>query len=332
MPQKIMVSICCAVYNHEKYLRKCLEGFLQQKTNFKFEILIHDDASTDHSAEIIREYEKKYPDIIKPIFQTENQYSQGAKIGWEYQYPRAKGKYIALCEGDDYWCDEMKLQRQFDEMEKNENASICVHMVRHIKEDGTLLNTQYPAYPIEQNILCGEEAIRTIVEYEMYPFQTSSFFFRSSYIRRITESDLPDFMQVSPVGDVPLLLYLVSLGAIIYIPEVMSHYRIQSVGSWNMSLQKSVEKRIAVYKKGIASYILYDVYTGGKYAQYMENAVNRSWFLIYQIQRKYKDMLDKKYRFMLKKELPKQRLYYYIMATFPWLRKYWQRKRAHNGR
>ena len=332
MAQKIMVSICCAVYNHEKYLRKCLEGFLKQKTNFKFEILIHDDASTDNSTEIIREYEKRYPDIIKPLYQTKNQYSQGARIGWEFQYPRAKGKYIALCEGDDYWCDEMKLQRQFDEMEKNDNASICVHTVRHIKEDGTLLNAQYPAYPIDQKILCGEEAIRTIVDYEMYPFQTSSFFCRSLYIREIIESNLPDFMQVSPVGDVPLLLYLVCKGEIIYIQEVMSYYRLQSIGSWNMSLQKSVEKRIAVYKKGIASYILYDVYTEGKYSKYMESAVNRSYFLIYQIQRKYKDMLDKKYRFMLKKEPLKQPLYYYLMGIFPWMRKYWKRKRLHDGK
>lgn len=332
MPQKIMVSICCAVYNHEKYLRKCLEGFLQQKTNFKFEILIHDDASTDNSTEIIREYEKRYPDIIKPIYQTENQFSQGARIGWEFQYPRANGKYIALCEGDDYWCDEMKLQRQFDEMEKNENASICVHTVRHIKEDGALLDTQNPADPIEQNTLYGAEAIKTIVDYGMYPFQTSSFFFRMSYIKDVIERNLPDFMQISPVGDVPLLLYLASKGEIIYIPEVMSCYRLQSAGSWNMSLQKSVGKRIAEYKKEIASYILYDVYTEGIYSKYMERAVDHFWFRIYQLQRKYKAILDKKYRFMLKKEPPKQQLYYYIMGMFPWLRKYWQRKRLHDGK
>ena len=111
---EIMVSICCLTYNHEPYIRDCLEGFVNQKTNFKFEVIIHDDASTDKTADIIREYESKYPDIIKPIYQTENQYSQGIKFGKKYIYPKMRGKYVAFCEGDDYWCDNNKLQKQFD--------------------------------------------------------------------------------------------------------------------------------------------------------------------------------------------------------------------------
>ncbi len=129
MDEQIMVSVFCATYNHEKYIRKCLDGFIMQKTNFKFEVLVHDDASTDKTADIIREYEEKYPDIIKPIYQTENQYSKGVQIGVTFQYPRAKGKYIAFCEGDDYWCDENKLQRQFDIMESHPECSICVHNI-----------------------------------------------------------------------------------------------------------------------------------------------------------------------------------------------------------
>lgn len=97
-----LVSICTLVYNHEPYLRECFEGFVMQKTNFAFEVLVHDDASTDNSAAIIREYTAKYPNIFKPIYQTENQYSKGVKVSATYQYPRAKGKYIAICEGDDY--------------------------------------------------------------------------------------------------------------------------------------------------------------------------------------------------------------------------------------
>jgi glycosyltransferase involved in cell wall biosynthesis len=114
-----LVSICCITYNHEKYIQQCLEGFLIQKTTFLFEILIHDDASTDRTADIIREYETKYPDIIKPIYQTENQYSKGVIVSAVYNWPRAKGKYIALCEGDDYWIDSYKLQKQVDFMEAN---------------------------------------------------------------------------------------------------------------------------------------------------------------------------------------------------------------------
>ena len=105
--EQIMVSIVCNAYNQELYIREALESFVAQKTNFKFEILVHDDASTDTTADIIREYESKYPDIIKPIYQTENQYSKNVSIT-ALQHQRANGKYIAFCEGDDYWIDEYK--------------------------------------------------------------------------------------------------------------------------------------------------------------------------------------------------------------------------------
>ena len=93
-----------------------------QKTNFPIEILIHDDASTDGTADIIREYEAQYPDIIKPIYQTENQYSKGINPGFEFLFPRARGKYIALCEGDDYWTDTLKLQKQVEFLEGNKEC------------------------------------------------------------------------------------------------------------------------------------------------------------------------------------------------------------------
>ena len=121
--QDVIVSIICVTYNHEPYIRQCLEGFVMQKTDFAFEVLIHDDASTDKTADIIREYEAKYPDLIKPIYQIENQYSKGVKINAIYNYPRAKGKYIAFCEGDDYWIDPLKLQKQVDFLEANPEYS-----------------------------------------------------------------------------------------------------------------------------------------------------------------------------------------------------------------
>ena len=98
---EIMASICCITYNHENYIADAIESFLMQKTNFNYEIIIYDDASTDKTADIIREYETKYPGLIKPIYQTENQYSKGVKT-INFSLQRAEGKYIAVCEGDDY--------------------------------------------------------------------------------------------------------------------------------------------------------------------------------------------------------------------------------------
>ena len=125
MSDEVLVSILCITYNQENFIRQCLDSFMMQKTNFKFEVLIHDDASTDKTADIIREYEKKYPDIIKPIYQTENQWSKGLAVNRTYNYPRITGKYVAMCEGDDYWTDPYKLQKQVDFLEKHPDYSLC---------------------------------------------------------------------------------------------------------------------------------------------------------------------------------------------------------------
>lgn len=123
-----LVSVCCITYNHAQFIRKCLDGFLMQKTNFPIEILIHDDCSTDGTTEIIRDYEAKYPDLIFPLYEEENQYQKGKAAEIDlYNYRRARGKYIAYCEGDDYWTDPLKLQKQVDFMEANPEYSVCWH-------------------------------------------------------------------------------------------------------------------------------------------------------------------------------------------------------------
>jgi glycosyltransferase involved in cell wall biosynthesis len=143
MHNEPLVSVCCITYNHEKYIREAIEGFLMQETSFPIEILIHDDASTDKTADIIREYEAKYPNIIKPIYQTENQYSKGVGISATYQWPRAKGKYIALCEGDDYWTDPLKLQKQVDFLEANpEYGMVCTDIYLIDDEDKALADNK----------------------------------------------------------------------------------------------------------------------------------------------------------------------------------------------
>ncbi len=128
-----LVAIKCTVYNHEPYLRDCLDGFVMQQTDFPFVAVVHDDASTDHSADIIREYAEKYPDIIRPIYETENQYSRGTLSQIMNDAVDATGaKYIALCEGDDYWTDPKKLQKQVDFLETHsEYDMVCGRYVKY---------------------------------------------------------------------------------------------------------------------------------------------------------------------------------------------------------
>ena len=129
-----IVSISCLTYNHAPYIRQCLDGFMMQKTNFLIEILIHDDVSTDGTTDIIREYEQKYPDIIKPIYQTENQHSKGIRITQTYNLPRARGKYIAICEGDDYWIDPLKLQKQVDFLEAHPDYGLVYTKAKYYNQ------------------------------------------------------------------------------------------------------------------------------------------------------------------------------------------------------
>lgn len=140
MDNEIKVSIECLVYNHEPYLRDCLDGIVMQKTNFRFEAIVHDDCSTDHSADIIREYEAKYPDIIKPIYEKENQFSKGAGgLTKSKMNGISYGKYIAFCEGDDYWIDPYKLQKQFDYLETHPNTVMCFTNFNVLYQESGLL-------------------------------------------------------------------------------------------------------------------------------------------------------------------------------------------------
>lgn len=147
----IMLTIHCLVYNHEPYIRQCLDGFVKQKTNFSFEAIVHDDASTDHSVDIIREYAQKYPNIIKPVFETENQYSKHNGSIRNILEENTKGKYVAMCEGDDYWIDPYKLQKQVDFLENHPECVYSCHRYLvyndNTKEKYLIPNKYFDAHP-----------------------------------------------------------------------------------------------------------------------------------------------------------------------------------------
>jgi glycosyltransferase involved in cell wall biosynthesis len=138
--EKPAVSICCIAYNHESYIEDAFEGFLMQKTNFSFEIIVHDDASKDKTAEIIREYAYAYPNIIKPIMQKVNQYSISQSQPIINAITISRGKYLALCEADDYWLDPHKIQIQHDFLEKNPSIVISGHDAKIVNEENEVVS------------------------------------------------------------------------------------------------------------------------------------------------------------------------------------------------
>lgn len=133
-----LVTVCCTTYNHESYVREAIESFLIQETEFPFEIIIHDDASTDGTAAIILEYAERYPRLIRTIIQTENQYSKAGLINPRFVFPEATGKYLALCEGDDYWTDRRKLQKQVTFLENNPDYVITYSDCQPFDENGVI--------------------------------------------------------------------------------------------------------------------------------------------------------------------------------------------------
>lgn len=214
----MLLSICCITYNQERFIAQAIEGFLMQKTLFPIEIIIHDDASTDNTAVIINDYSLKYPNIIFPIYQKENQYSKGINPGFAYVIPKCKGKYIAVCEGDDYWTDPNKLQKQVDFMENNPDFAVCCHEVLIINE----ISGKKKLSKLNQ------KPVLTIYDILETPLMhTPSLLFRNYSFNK-----LPNWFHDLIVGDYPLLLLLAQKGKIKYFPEVMAVYRIHSQGTW----------------------------------------------------------------------------------------------------
>lgn len=269
--EDIMVSIFCITYNHAECVKDALEGFLMQKTDFCYEIVIHDDASTDGTPDIIRAYEKKYPDLIRVIYQKENQYSKninGERNLNELQRSVLKGKYIAICEGDDYWTDSKKLQRQIDYMEKHPECMLTVHdaVIKDYKKHQDSLMSPYQG---ERDITPEE----MIIQYNGN-LPTASMIYRREAL------DADDFFFEAGVGDYPLQLYCVSKGTIHYFPQVMSVYRYMFNGSWTQRQYSEMQGALYHWVKMIELMLKYNEYTGKKYDKYVISKVQQFLFYI----------------------------------------------------
>lgn len=242
----VKVSVLCMAYNHEKYIRKTLDGFINQQIDFSFEVLVHDDASTDKTADIIREYVEKYPNIIKPIFQTENQYSKNVDIDRCILRTLAKGEYIAYCEGDDYWIDPYKLQKQVDFLDENPQYVATAHNCIFVDAEGQEITSIYPMY---RRYCSHRYTLKRFSRDVVYPGQTASIVYRASayYFDSIEQENAFYGMRLT-TGDKRTFLKLLLKGDIFCFEDCMSAYRIVTQGgdSWSA----------ANYRKNL-SYILH---------------------------------------------------------------------------
>lgn len=207
-----LVSISCITYNHGKYIRDAIEGFLMQKTTFPVEILIHDDASTDQTVSIVKEYEEKYPQLIKPIYQTENQYSKRDGTIGRLQRGRARGKYYATCEGDDYWTDPLKLQKQVDFLETNPEYGMIHSNFTTSNGERFSINSYPKNDQYLTGFLSGSISIGTLTVL---------------YRKELYES-LPKYYQEKKfrIGDLPLWIEFANASKIKYLADKTAMYRV----------------------------------------------------------------------------------------------------------
>lgn len=303
-----LVSIICTAFNQEHYIAQAIESYLMQKTTFDIEIIIHDDASTDGTANVIREYEKKYPDLIKAIYQTENQYSKDKEIMAKIWVPYAKGKYIALNEGDDFWTDPLKLQKQVDFMENHPEFSLCMHAAENFNEIGNKkVGVRRPF--IGDQIL----SVNDIISSASRSCALNSMLFRRE---DVLLQKLPEFYLKAPIGDIILQIFLSLQGAVYYMDRYMSVYRVNAKGSWTRSM-RSIEKFKTYIKEIVHTFQEIDRYTEGKYHEAIEERIGSFEFELFWATSDVKNIKSAKYAKYLKEMKTIDKIKRYSKIYFP---------------
>ncbi|QDF67643.1 glycosyltransferase [Shewanella sp. SNU WT4] len=226
---KVYVSVVCPTYNQDIYIKNAVDSFLSQVTEYRFEIIVHDDASTDNTKSILNSYKSKYPSLIKVITQIDNQFSININMPFKHCLDIAQGEYIALCEGDDFWYTNDKLQKQIKELEDNKGYNIVISSAVGLSNDGSYndfcnIGQEKLLIPFANCILGPRK--------DFYP--TASFFFRKSALNHI-----PSWFYNAPVCDYYVHLFCSYPNGCIYLPEKTVVYRLSAVGSLSSLMDKN---------------------------------------------------------------------------------------------
>lgn len=283
--QTIGVSVVCLAYNHEAYIRQTLEGFVNQKTDFPYEVWINEDCSTDGTAAVIREYEQKYPDIIKPIYQQENQYTKGGALIRRFLLPKAMGKYIAVCEGDDYWTDDRKLQKQYDFLEQNPAYTACVHraLYRNLATGEDLpvpAITQSRDFSLEEITMEGGGIFAT----------NSIMLSREAYLA------MPSCFHKPYFSDYQMFMYAAMEGKVYCLEDIMSVYHSGVSGSWTDTVWKDISRRLHQYETCISMLEEIDRHYKGRFHDLIQKKVYETEYQMYKLQGNASAMKQPQYR------------------------------------
>lgn len=256
--ERIKISVYCMAYNCAQFIEKTIHGMLNQNINAAYKLIIHDDASTDGTAQIIKKYAEKYPDKICAILQSENQYSKGIDLYNKYIAPNIEGDYIAICEGDDMWIDADKLQMQYDYMEQHAECSLCTHNT--IKYNLKSHKKTYFNHWTKVHELSGEEI------FTGWRVHTSSFFLRRNC------RDWPGKRYW--FGDYMMLTWAFHRGKVVALPQVMSQYNAQNPnGVTYANDHQELNKWVDKWKQQADYLEEYNILTQYKYEEYTRKKI-----------------------------------------------------------
>lgn len=256
-----LVSVSCTTYNHEPYIRDAIEGFLMQKTTFPVKIVIFEDCSTDNTAKILKDYNAIYPGLFSMFLMKENTYKKPfrRKAGEPFRQERSKAKYIAMCEGDDYWTDPLKLQKQVDFMEANGDCSLCYHKTRVKMVNNSIEDSFFGAKGIEgPTIFTLEDFIKTN---NAIGIRTVAMLIRTEVAKSISKWQIQ-----TPLGDLKLQLYSGLMGNYGYLPDEMAVYNRGNPGSWSDNTH-TIEWHLKRARDSKKLYTLFDEFTNYNYSE-----------------------------------------------------------------
>lgn len=281
---KHTITVIVMTYNQKDYIRESLDSILRQKTNVDFNILIHDDCSSDGTSEIIDEYKKQYPDKIEVIHQKERTFLVVGFNGMlcSYVAPIIESEYIAYCDGDDYWCDDKKLQKQYDFMSSHPGYSMCFHSAYQIRPNNDMSSKWF--IKDEGDI----DMFDIISERPGVCVATSSIFLKSDVFK-----DFSDWRKKYPVEDVPMYITAAMKGKIHRLKDVMCVYRQFAAGSWSAQNKGDNDKMVKNLNEMKEAVLRFDEQTNQQYHDLVVKEVESFDFRIAHITRDLKTIFSK---------------------------------------
>lgn len=273
---KVMLTIFLITYNHVKYIEKAIDSVLEQQTTYSYEIVIHDDCSNDGTREILYRYQKRYPEKITLILEEENMYSKNPSYIRRNSQDHFHGKYFIVLEGDDYWIDSSKIQKQVSFLERNNDIAGVAHASKHVIE-----GEKEWISPIDRK--SGYYTIQELIDWKNV-FHTASFMFRNEYYMQ-----KPIELSNIKNGDWVNAVWLADKGKIYYMDDVMSVHRCFTEGSFSKNTFNDITDYKKIYEERQKNCDLLDSILNNKYHEYFVRSMNRRWFDFYYTNDRYKE-------------------------------------------